>query len=82
MSAPQAVVVEVEVRVVLEPLKRDEGSRFSVTKSVMQLDALFEKLEMGPMGQQWRDANAARYQQMLDRAFFAIPTISSLRQAA
>jgi cytochrome P450 len=69
MSAPQAVVVEVDVRVVLEPLKRDEGSRFSVTKSVMQLDALFEKLEMGPMGQQWRDANAARYQQMLDRAF-------------
>ena len=65
----QAVVVEMDSRVVLEPQKRDEGSRLGVTKRVMELDALFEQLEMSLMGQQWRNANAARYQQMFDCAF-------------
>ena len=35
----------------------------------MQLDALFVELEMGPMGEQGRNADAARDQEMLDRAF-------------
>ena len=36
----QAVVVEMNVRVVLEPQERDEGGRFGVAEGVMQLDAL------------------------------------------
>ena len=39
---PQAVVVEMNVRVVLEPQERDEGGRLGVAERVMQLDALFD----------------------------------------
>src|SRR5271166_2363960 len=63
----KAIVIEMNVRVALEPQKGDEGRSLEAAERVMQLDALFEQLEMGAVGEQRRNADAARDQQVLDR---------------
>ena len=63
----QAVVIKINMRVALEPQKRCEGRRLGAAEGVMQLDALFEQLEMGAVREQRRDADAACDQQVLGR---------------
>src|SRR5215472_16106983 len=63
----QAVVIKINVRVALEPQKGCEGRRLGAAESVMQLDALFEQLQMGAVGEQRRNPDAACDQQVLDR---------------
>src|SRR5215471_9784092 len=67
LSKAKAVVIKINVRVALEPQKGCEGRRLGAAEGVMQLDALFEQLQMGAVGEQWRNPNAACDQQMLDR---------------
>src|SRR5262252_8951228 len=63
----QAVVIKINVRVALEPQKGCEGRRLGAAEGVMQLDALFQQLQMGAVGEQRRNPDAAGDQQVLDR---------------
>ena len=62
----QAGVVEVDIRVGLERQDGDKGRCFGGAEGVMELDALFVQFQVGAVGQQRRDADAARDQHVLD----------------
>src|SRR5215470_11288909 len=63
----QAVVIKINVRVALKPQKGGKGRRLGAAEGVMQLDALFEQLQMGAVGEQRRNPDAACDKQVFDR---------------
>src|SRR5580693_1509749 len=57
-----AIVIEVDIRVGLEPKEGDERRCLGAAEGVVQLDPLFEQSEMGAVGEQRRNADTARDQ--------------------
>jgi len=57
-----AIVIEVDIRVGLEPKEGDKRRCLGAAEGVVQLDPLFEQSEMGAVGEQRRNADTARDQ--------------------